>query len=109
MRARELREARGSTPLTLTMDLTKYKFQIDHYKVIFFLVIGSKSEFEKREIKTFDYWAQIPKGMFHLRRDWELKDCIIYGLPQQFRFLLLTEYEIKESAQGQFYILFVRR
>jgi hypothetical protein len=99
----------GSNPLIIIMDLTKYKFQIDHHKVIFFLVIGSKSEFQARKIKTFDFWAQIPKSMFHLRRDWELKDCIIYGLPNNFRFLLLTDYEVVESVKGQFYILFVRR
>lgn len=68
------------------------------------IVVGSK--FGKA---TIEAEAEIRKQHFTPRLGWELKDCIIIGLPQQYRFCVLNDYEMKQTSKGLFAVLWVKR
>lgn len=46
---------------------------------------------------------------FTPRLGWELKDCVIVGLPQRYRFLVLKDVEHKEREEAGYYVLFCSR
>lgn len=77
--------------------------------ITLFIVRDRESEFKKRERKDFDYTIQVRKEHFYLpqRDDWEMKDVVIMGLPQELRFLRCYKWIKKESERGLFYLFFV--
>lgn len=71
--------------------------------VTIFIVKGYKSDVEK----DLGMAIQVRKEHFYLHLGWEMKDVVVIGLPQRFRFSVLRDYEHKITPQGSFYCLYV--
>jgi hypothetical protein len=71
--------------------------------VTVFVVKGSRRD----EQKDLGMAIQVRKQHLILRIGWEMKDVVAIGLPQQFRFTVLRDYEHKVTPQGSFYCLYV--
>jgi hypothetical protein len=71
--------------------------------VTIFVVKGYKSDKQK----DLGIAIQIRKEHLVLRIGWEMKDVVAIGLPQQFRFCVLKDYEHKVTPKGSFYCLYV--
>lgn len=67
------------------------------------IVIGTREDVEAVGAGLI---VQIRRKHFFPRRGWELKDVVIVGLPQKFRFCVIRDMEIRETVETGLVILF---
>lgn len=74
--------------------------------VTIFVVMGSRSD----EHKDLGIAIQVRREHFYLLRGgrcgWELKDIVIKALPQEFKYAVLNDWEVKVGPKGEFYCLY---